>query len=412
MRIIFCLVLLLFCKNSFAQQEFPHDYKYYNFVDYSKNKIIFGKDSSRFEKLFTKLDSLIKYGQSSLKILQLGASHTQADIFSGRLRYRLQDFHPGINGSRGYVFPYKLAKSNNPSSYQINCSGFWSTCRNVEYKRACSLGLSGVSAITYDENATMNIKLTPKYSVSHDFNLIRILSLPNIKNFDVKIDDMDENYQVIKDEVNGFIDIKLKNYRKEFTMYFVKGDSLQDQFCFCGAFLYNDNAGITLDAIGINGASITSWLSCTHFESQLKYNNYDWVLIFLGVNDGYTYNFKPEYFQENYEKLIRLITRTNPNVAITMIMPNDCYLYRKRPNPSMVSENEIMHKLVDKYNISMWSLFEIMQGLGGSTLWVQNMLMASDRIHLTGQGYIFSADLLFSAFVHAWENHLNASKNQ
>ena len=105
-----------------SAQDYPYDIDFYDFADYSKAKITFDKDSSSFRKLHVKLDSMIRYGKSSLSIVQLGASHTQADIFSGQMRQRLQTLHPGLIGARGFLFPYKMTKTNNPTNYSIKYS--------------------------------------------------------------------------------------------------------------------------------------------------------------------------------------------------------------------------------------------------------------------------------------------------
>ncbi len=101
----------------FAQPyEYPYQIDQYDFIHYDLNKFAFFDDSSHFTELFSKYDQLVSKGEGKLKIVHIGGSHLQADIYSDRIRKRLQTFQPGSNGGRGFVFPYTIAKTNNPTS--------------------------------------------------------------------------------------------------------------------------------------------------------------------------------------------------------------------------------------------------------------------------------------------------------
>lgn len=407
MKFLFSVsILLILFGFDAVSQDWPFDVNHYNFVRYDLNKLKFSKDSSSFDRVYQKLDSMIIYGKGSLNVLQLGASHTQADIFSSRMRTRLQTVFPGLIGSRGFVFPYKITKTNNPSNYSIRYSGYWSSCRNVEWNRSCSLGISGVSATTTDLTADLLIVQNGKNSIIYDFNIVKVICRPGGGQFNIVPDDICGGYTLETDTVNGFRIFKFDRYLKEVSFKFAKSDSSQTEFCLFGMMLENDNPGITYSAIGINGASITSWLSCTYFMQQLKVLNPDWIVIFLGVNDGNSTRFNPSYFSDNYDKLLRIIKTACPQTAITLIVPNDFYLYRRRPNPAMPLENSSINNLINSHNVSMWSLFEVMGGFGSSAYWVRNGLMASDKVHLTYAGYTLAADLFFNSFLQSYSFHI------
>ena len=91
-------------------------------------------------------------------MIHIGDSHIQADIFSGRVRTLLQDSAAFGNGGRGLVFPYPLAKTNNPWNYKVTSTGVWTGCRNVQYKQNCEWGLAGITAETIDSSATFSVQ--------------------------------------------------------------------------------------------------------------------------------------------------------------------------------------------------------------------------------------------------------------
>ena len=53
--------------------------------------------------------------QGVINIVHIGDSHIQADYFSGMLRMCLQKQFG--NAGRGLIFPYKVAKTNEPYNY-------------------------------------------------------------------------------------------------------------------------------------------------------------------------------------------------------------------------------------------------------------------------------------------------------
>ena len=406
------LILAFLCLGKLSAQDYPFDITYYPFVNYKGGKLIFSKDSAKFERIFVKLDSLIKYGRGKLNVVQIGASHTQADIFSNQLRMRLQTFHPGLVGARGFVFPYRMTKSNNPSNYIVSYSGFWTACRNVEWKRACELGISGASATTMDVKSTISVAMNPSNQVKYDFNEVKIFTQPysGVRRFEIVPDAEMGNFSVTKIDSLGYIDIKFEEYQEVAKFHFEKTDSLQTEFTLYGFSLENDNPGVTYSALGINGASFSSWLGCVHFEKQLQKLNPDWFVIFLGVNDANTSRFDENFYRGNYETFIARVRKYCPNAVWTFVVPNDFYLFRRRPNPAMEREETVVKQLVEKYHESMFSIYDIMGGYGSSLTWVKNGLMAYDKVHMTAAGYTFCANMFFNAFLQSYSNYLDAKK--
>ncbi len=390
-----------------AQSDFPIKIQY-DFVRYDKNKFLFPGNTASFDKLFRKLDTLLLFGTNKIRVVQIGASHTQADVFTARLRQRLQNIYPGLNAGRGYVFPYNLIRTNSPYSYKAYHTGEWHVCRNVE-KKECLLGVTGIRATTYDSTATITIKLRndrEKFS----FNFIRILHssdscsfLPVLKNYD------SSSIKIIRHFDEGYTDFFLNDYDTAFTLALDKNNPCQKSFTLYGIFLEDTNPGIVFDPIGINGAGTYSYNKCALFTQQLKIINPDWIIIALGTNDGYMYSsaFKEDVFEENYRTLIHKIKAAKPDVAITLVVPNDDYYRRRYPNPNTEKEMKIILKLAKEENCAVWNMYEIMGGYNSSVLWQKYGLMQYDKIHFTKPGYEHLADLFFVAFINAYGEYAN-----
>lgn len=406
MKFLLALLMVVAWGLAASAQDYPYDVEQFNYVDYSKAKLVFSKDSAKFQKLYVKIDSMIRYGKSQMSVVQIGASHTQADIFSNQMRMRLQTLHPGMVGARGFVFPYKMTKSNNPSNYVIKYSGTWQTCRNVEWKRMCELGISGASATTTDSTASLIISMNPKNQIDYDFNEVKVFTAPHADMYEILPTVEMGPYTVERVDSLGYLKFKFSRYQKVASFRLHKTNEYQRFFTLYGFSLENDNPGITYHAIGINGASLGSWLACEHFYKQLQFLNPDWIVIFLGVNDGNSYSFSQEVFYANYDAFLTRIQEYCPNTLFTFIVPNDYYLLRRRPNPAVEKEEEAMLQLVDKYGGSMYSIYDIMGGLGSSNIWVSRGMMAYDKVHMSVAGYVFTANLFFNAFLRSYDNYL------
>ena len=122
MKHLFSLsAVLLLCISTYSQSpEYPYDIPQYDFINYNLNKIIFPGDSTIFMNFMANYSGLIRNGEGQLSIVHIGGSHLQADIYSHRIRERFQTFIQGNNGGRGLIFPYSVARTNNPSNYKVS----------------------------------------------------------------------------------------------------------------------------------------------------------------------------------------------------------------------------------------------------------------------------------------------------
>lgn len=395
---ILYLTALFFTIN--AQDDYPLQTQY-PFVNYDSNRFEFPGDTKSFEKLFAKFDTLILYGTNQVSVLQIGASHTQADIFTAQLRMRLQTMYPGLSAGRGYVFPYNLIRTNSPYSYKAYHTGNWEVCRNVQNKN-CTLGVTGISATTFDEGATITIELRNNTQVDYDFNYVKILHSTDSNSFFMSLvpDSM-----VIQSETyfdKGYSEFYLKDYVTEMTFKVEPVKPNQNYFSLYGIFLENTDPGVVFHPLGINGASTHSFLKCDLLEQQISAINPDWIIFALGTNDGYTANFDSVYFKNNMKELVRRIKTVKPDVAITIIVPNDVYYKRRYANPNTAIQARMIKQVAKEENCSVWNMYEIMGGYNSSAYWLDYNLMAYDKIHFSNAGYVYLADLFFTAFVDAY----------
>lgn len=134
---------------------------YYSCVDYSANVISYPGDSARMRGFYRKLDSLALFGKGNVNIVHIGGSHVQADVMSDRLRSNFTQCIPGFRAGRGMIFPYRAARTNNPANYSISYTGSWRKCQNSLPPVDLSLGISGIAVSSDDRHASISFLLNP-----------------------------------------------------------------------------------------------------------------------------------------------------------------------------------------------------------------------------------------------------------
>lgn len=387
-------------------KDYPYDIEYRDFIHYDKNRIIFPGDSSTFSGLYQKLDRLIMRGEGQIRIVHIGGSHIQAGALPGHFAVRLQTMYPGLKGSRGFVFPYNLANTNNPRNYYVRHTGVWQACRSVERNKLCTLGLSGISATTYDSAATLNVYLQRDAYLNYEFNLVKILHDTDPGCFSIRLDNCPGAVLLETNRDLGYSLFRLPRMTDSLELSFAKTDTAQRYFTLHGIVLETDEPGITYNGIGVNGASIPCYLRCTMLRQHLKAISPDWLILTLGTNDAYTRSFDPEFFYSNYDMLLGWIREAAPDAAILLTVPNDSYLYRRYVNYGTAKAGDVIKRIAEKHGCGYWDFYSIMGGLNSVTLWYKAGLTAKDKVHFSRHGYFIQADLLFNAFLKTYDTYL------
>ncbi len=409
------IISLLFALLPFAAKaqysEYPFELSFYNVVQYDSNFLKFPAQKGNFEIFYNKLERLIENGNSQINIVQYGGSHIQADVFSGECRKRFQFFEGGLNAGRGFIYPYRLAHTNTPYGYYFRYSGNWKTCRNVQRKKNCDMGMAGISSYTTDSLSSLTLLIEPENDLDYSFNQIKIYHKIDSASFTIRIDSNLVDSQRIY--VNGgYTQFYFNKYVDSLNIEFVQTNRKQNFFQLFGMNIANEDPGIIYHNLGINGAATTSFLRCNRMEQDLKTISPDLVIFGIGINDAYGTNFNQNKFEHNYDTLVARVLAANPNVAIIFATNNDSYYRKRYVNRNGIKVQKSMYKLAKKYNAAVWDMFEIMGGLNSVVGWEKNYLARRDKVHFTRTGYILLGDLLFDAIIHDYGDFIsNNHKN-
>lgn len=399
-KIFSIIIFLAFLNVNSWGQIYPHDYPEYDFINHHKNKLELS-ETSNFNGFLEALNDLFINGERAVNIVHFGGSHIQADVWSHRIRQHFFNLIPQNIGGRGLVFPYRIIKTNGSPYVKFKSEGAWKGYRNSLLKHKSEFGLTGITAKTKDSITSIQLNIKKKCQ-NCSFNSLKVIH--NNTTHCLSIDDPD--LVSINHDSSGTTTFFFQELKDSIQIKIEQEDTSNDEFALYGIVIENDLPGIKYHSIGVNGASVPSYLRSSSFTDELQYLKPDLAILSIGINDAYETTFSKEKFINNYDSLIQKILIANPTVSILFTTNNDSYYKRKYPNKNAFLVREAMEELSEKYNGVVWDMFGIMGGIDSIKKWEENGLAKSDKIHFTVKGYKLIGDLLFEAIINSYSEYI------
>lgn len=385
------------------------------FAHLERNQIIYPGDSLAMERFFQKMDSVVFFGEGNLSIMHLGGSHVQAGMFTQQFRDNLLSISTDLMGGQYFVFPFSTGGTNNPSHYIVRSSGTWTYCRNAVRKETNKrMGLAGAAITTNDSTARVSILTKERYPSNlppdYDFNKVTVIGFSETENVVPVVSYDGTTIQGQYDEWKSTYTFSLPDFTDSICIMF---DSVPGEFTLTGILLENDMPGISVHGVGVNGARVSSYLRCDDFERDLNLIRPDLIIFGIGINDAAEKDFEKNNFKRNYNELIKVIKRVNPDCALLFITNNDSYKREKvkkkiryEVNLNGMIVEEAFMELGKKYNAAVWNQFDIMGGLESMQDWEEAGLAKKDKVHFTNEGYRLLGDLLYNALITRYIEHI------
>ena len=387
----------------------------YKFAHFKRNALLYPGDNLAMERFFQKMDSVVFFGEGNVNIMHIGGSHVQAGVFTQQFRDNLLSISPDLIGGQYFVFPFSTGGTNNPTHYKVSSTGTWTYCRNAVRKETDKrMGLAGAAITTDDPTATVSIMTREKYPTDltpdFDFNKVTVIGFSETKNVVPVLGYNGKTIHGQYDKRKSAYTFSLPDFTDSICIQF---NSVPGEFTLTGILLENDMPGISVHGVGVNGASVPSYLRCDDFERDLKLIRPDLIIFSIGINDASEKDFEKNAFKSNYDELIRVIRRVNPDCALLFMTNNDSYKkvkvkrkthYEVNLNGKIVEDAFI--EMGKKYNAAVWNQFDIMGGLKSMQSWEEAGLAKKDKVHFTNEGYRLLGDLFYNAFITRYIEHI------
>jgi lysophospholipase L1-like esterase len=375
----------------------------YPYIRFDRNHYKFyTSKSANFEKLYFDIKQMIQFRDRKLNFYHIGGSHLQADVYTHEMRTFLQTNWKDLPGERGLIFPFDLAKTNNPWNYSFASRNRWTTYKStLDRPDSLDYGLLGMVLETRDSLISIDFKYK-RTKIKPPFDRIRMYHNKGTFPFEISIGK--EDSLVLRIQTNeeiGYTDIHLKENLTRFHLHLSRCSTSEYKFRLLGFQLTNNEPGISYTTIGVNGASLPTHLGNKLFTEQLKESPPDFFAFSVGTNDANVpYElFNPAFFKANLDTLIRKVLSVNPNCAILLTVPNDAFFQKKYLNRNVARERKVVKELAKKYQAAVWDMYGIMGELGSCKTWYKNGLMRYDLVHFSASGYTLKGEMFAESFL-------------
>lgn len=332
-----------------------------------------------------------------VRILHIGDSHIQADLFTGEVRRLLRGYLNDTLPQRGFIFPFGIAGSNNPVDFKSTSTGSWIAAKSTNVQDTAMFGMNGISLKTNDLKSTISIKFRNE---NNTFNKIRLLYASN-QNTKPTVSGKFTIIKTIENRALGFTDFILNTNADSVTIG-IRGDSANGQFILQGALMQNTESTFSYNVVGLNGASTSSFLRCNRLSDEMKSINPTHVIISLGTNDAYA-NFVPQEFKANLKTIISRVREAAPFAIVVLTTPGDFLAKGGKVTPTPKIAADIIVQVAAENQCVVWNFFAQMGGEGSIEAWYKQGLAAPDRLHLSKDGYKVQGRMFFE-----WLTNINS----
>lgn len=179
---------------------------------------------------------------------------------------------------------------------------------------------------------------------------------------------------------------------------------------------------------GINGSTYTTWTSDNNL-SLIQTQAPDLLIVSLGTNDSYTYNFSAETLRAAMKLFLDKLAKILPNTKVVLTTPPACYLKKSKSRlvgykrgrkgkktPIYSSSVDYSFNNNTRIAVNTMKYFAKSEGLALIDLnaqigskpqceeWLKKGLMHTDHVHYTEPGYAKHGELIAQTLIEAIES--------
>ena len=172
-------------------------------------------------------------------------------------------------------------------------------------------------------------------------------------------------------------------------------------------------AGVTYEALGINGAEATLLLKWDDamLATYLQRRNPGMIVLSYGTNEASDPLWHHESYRDAFAKVILRLRTAAPAATILVLGPGDRWIQSRGRwqlvagiDDVVAQQQSVCHELGCVY----WDARERMGGAGTMREWQIAGLAQGDRVHFTGTGYRRLASVLFADLMQLFEAYKKA----
>lgn len=179
-----------------------------------------------------------------------------------------------------------------------------------------------------------------------------------------------------------------------------------------GMTLDRPEAGVVVDALGINGAQIFTPLRWNeaHFAEQLRHASPDFVVVAYGTNEALEPGLTDTEYARKLVDFLGRIARAAPTSSCLLLGPPDLARHTKGQDdwhslPRVAEIVAVQRKVAEAAGCGFYDQQEAMGGVGSIVAWAaeRESRAQRDRVHLTRTGYAQVATTFAGDLMHAYD---------
>lgn len=343
------------------------------------------------EPNLSRLDNKLKQGNQQIHIVQIGDSHTAADFFSGELRTLFQQRYG--DAGPGFVPTISVPGQRTATINRKSDKQQWELFSSRKDERF-DYPLGGLVALPM--KPTSRVQLVPLQAAAGTYQLQALYQ--NSSGGQMFISPASSSPISLPTTGNTwrFSTPVSTQLPAEVT---VSNDS---NLKLGGWLLRSNHPGVTLSALGINGATINmldKWQP--QWVETLAEMSPDMVILAYGTNEAFNDNLDLVAYQQNLREKIRQIRQRMPESVILLVGPNDSIKFSHAASCEakmpvhLMNVIKIQKAIAAQENTLFWDWQAFMGGPCSIRSWAAQDLARPDNVHLSAEGYKKSAQALY-----------------
>ncbi len=360
-------------------------------------------------RLFQRLAGLDEgRAHEDVRILQYGDSHTASDMGTAAFRHQMQARFG--DGGRGFVSigrPWKTYVQEGVRGYMTDEFEPEKTrLKNAQSGGDGCYGLLGVDIAAEARGARAWTVLAPRFSRVE----LAYWQEPRGGSFDVFVDGARAGRITTRASQpgSGFFGYDVAEAPHQVEVRTV-GDGEVRVF---GMSLDRAQAGVVVDALGINGAQIFTALRWNedHFAEQMRHRSPHLVILAYGTNEALDPKVDDATYEQGLVDLLGRVSRAAPGAACMLLGPPDLARWTKGTRgyhtaPRILEIEAIQRRVARAAGCGFYSQIDAMGGPGSMASWAEEPepRAQGDRVHLTRIGYAQVGTALATDVLRAYD---------
>jgi len=363
-------------------------------------------------RFFERLKSLETTKAGRVAILQIGASHTAAQMFTDTARSVLADRF-GYAG-RGYVAAGKAFEKLNRSGVERTLAGSWTLLDAMKVKTPGERwGLTGIRAIGRPGASAEFIFDEPR-SGDDDSARVQVYALeePGMGPLKITVDQKLEK-SLTPPPAESMTRVRVIELGASGSRHAIRIENPgPGEVTVLGVSHELMRPGVVYDALGLPGSTAVTF---SNYDSetlvaQLKARQPDLYVMFFGTNEAALPPQSLELVRAAYPKIIANLRIAAPDAACLFLGPTDRMSKKKKAmtwkeTQSMDEVYGILREVAARNDCGFWETRDAMGGEGSIEKWRKNRppLANKDHVHLTSEGYRLLATEMVEDVLEAYD---------